>query len=356
MSTRLNWRRQGIAALAGSVGDTYKSEPSKVARVIVPDPAVVTWIPSALRSLHEIRTIDPVACLVTSSPNPSSHMIGLIGTKFRLPWVADFRDGWRFEDMRAPMALGAMRRLDARLESLVVRNATQVTAVSEPIAADFERRFGVIADVVTNGFDPEDFSQIADATQFLDPGKISVVHTGVLGAAGRSIAWITSGVDQAMVRDATIGSKLEIVLAGQLTPDEQREVAKRSSVMKYVGQLERKEALGLQSAADVLLVLAGDDRTSVATGKLYEYLAGRSPIVVIGENTQAAGIVLASGAGGTCSSEPGPVSELISNLASGQLPSRRSSEPPRQFDYASISAKMANVIENAIASDVKENS
>ena len=62
-------------------------------------------------------------------------------------------------------------------------------------------------------------------------------------------------------------------------------------IVRFVGWLERPRALALQRAADTLLVVTGSRWAagSVATGKLFEYLAGaRRPILVLGEETEAA--------------------------------------------------------------------
>jgi type IV pilus biogenesis protein CpaD/CtpE len=56
--------------------------------------------------------------------------------------------------------------------------------------------------------------------------------------------------------------------------------------------------LALQRAADALLVVTGSaSQRSVATGKLFEYLGARRPILVLGKETEAARIVAETRAG-----------------------------------------------------------
>ncbi len=73
-------------------------------------------------------------------------------------------------------------------------------------------------------------------------------------------------------------------------------------LVRAVGTLDRNRTLALQRAADTLLVITeGADRRSVATGKLFEYLAAGRPILVLGEETEAARIVKETKAGSVTS-------------------------------------------------------
>ncbi len=80
----------------------------------------------------------------------------------------------------------------------------------------------------------------------------------------------------------------EIVFAGAITEGEQHLFSdpRYASVARSVGVLERPRALALQRAADALVVIAagspGYPAESVATGKLFEYLAAERPVLVLG--------------------------------------------------------------------------
>ena len=118
-----------------------------------------------------------------------------------------------------------------------------------------------------------------------------------------------------------IAGRLEVVLAGPLSADEQQLLAAPdlTDLVKVVGWLERPRALALQSAADTLLVVTeGASRRSVATGKVFEYLAARRPILVLGEGTEAARIVVDAGAGTvTSASDPGAIASSPAGSSRG---------------------------------------
>ena len=91
-----------------------------------------------------------------------------------------------------------------------------------------------------------------------------------------------------------------------MTAEEQSLLAdpRLEGMARTVGMLERPRALGLQRAADSLLVFAeGASSRSVATTKLFEYLAAGKPVLVLGADTEAARIVGEVGAGISAASD-----------------------------------------------------
>jgi glycosyltransferase involved in cell wall biosynthesis len=90
---------------------------------------------------------------------------------------------------------------------------------------------------------------------------------------------------------------------------------------RTVGMLERPQALALQRGADSLLVFAeGASAPSVATNKLFEYLAARRPVLVLGDNSEAARIVRAADSGiGAPAGDPQAIAEAVRKLVAGDV-------------------------------------
>ena len=164
----------------------YRAEPLDVrtrprwwTRYIVPDVSAVSWMPDALRHLRRLLRNDRPDGVFTTSPPESAHLLGAVARRAGVPWIADFRDGWMFDP---PNPRPALTRLDTRLERWVVRSADIVTAINEPIADDFRRRFGARSVHVSNGFDRAALASATDESATLDPRRFSIVYTGTLGA------------------------------------------------------------------------------------------------------------------------------------------------------------------------------
>ena len=187
------------------------------------------------------------------------------------------------------------------LERAVLARADRVVAVTAPIADDLRERLGREVRVITNGFDPEEAERDAVPLDgMLTPGRHSLVHTGRAGVSGRSPRSLLDGLAELRARSPETAERLEVVFAGPTTAEERELLAdeRLGGLARSVGALERPHALALQRAADSLLVVAaGASMRSVATNKLFEYLAARRPVLVLGDESEAARIVTQAEAG-----------------------------------------------------------
>ena len=98
IGSRLNWRQRNIRAYEGLAGASYSGQQSVFGRMLVPDIVGVTWLPFALGPAIALR--DEVDAVLTTSGPESTHLVGLAMRRRGVPWVADLRDGWRFEPYR----------------------------------------------------------------------------------------------------------------------------------------------------------------------------------------------------------------------------------------------------------------
>ena len=161
-------------------------------------------------------------CLVTSSPPNSAHLLGLMNGSRRPAWIADFRDGWRYETLRPPWPTRAQDRLDAALENRVALAADAVVGVTRPIAADFAGRLGARSVYIPNGWDPRVESRLGIAPRpRLDHDRVNIVHTGQLsGLRGRDPKPLFEALAELCRGHPEAASRLRLVLAGRLDTTE----------------------------------------------------------------------------------------------------------------------------------------
>jgi glycosyltransferase involved in cell wall biosynthesis len=353
MVSPLNWRRGNFEALTAARQTDYDPAPSLFASLIVPDLELIGWTPFAAARALGLARRGAIDCVITSSPPCSGHLVGLALRSRGVPWVADLRDGWTFESVRPPFPLAAQRRLDAALERLVVTRADAVVGVTPPITDDLRERFGVDAVTITNGFDPEESPADADGWEPpLDPARVSLVYTGSLSYAGNSAEPLLHALDAMRREDPDLERRLEVVFAGPATPSERDALGERAPLVRALGRLPRARTLRLQRAADALLLFAGDHRPSVATGKLYEYLAAEKPIIVLGRRSVAARIVQEVGAGvASAADDPEDIARAVRTMLNGARQAPRPARGPVQerFAYPALARRMAEVVETAIA-------
>lgn len=266
---------------------------------IVPDPTAVSWFPQAVVQLLKLIRSDRPDAVVTTSGPESTHLLGLVASAFGIPWVADYRDGW-LRDVRHPAPL---RVIDRALERQVARRSTIVTTVNDAIAAEVAQRHGVRAFTVSNGFDRAVLADASDESATLDPARFSLVYTGLLAIdvgeqpvvnRGRDAQAFLDALTVLLAGDPAFANRLEVVIAGPIS-DSEREVLTRGELRKIVrvlGLLPRARALGLQQAADGLLLIPGG--AGATTAKVYEYLAACKPIFAVTERDGVAAQLLAT--------------------------------------------------------------
>jgi glycosyltransferase involved in cell wall biosynthesis len=343
VSSRLNWRRGQLNAFRGEAGAVY-AQPSRLESVIVPDVAVATWVPFAVREARRMVRRRAFDCVITSSPPQSAHLVGLAVRRRVRAWIAELRDGWTFDPPRPAWPLGAQTRLDRSLEAHIARNADALVAATQPIAADLRERFAARVELITNGFDPEEIPRETDGDPLLDSRRYSVVHTGRLSVSGRDPRPLFDALR--LLDDGTI----ELVLAGPSSTLEEELLRDPlvARVARSVGVLDQVRVRRLQRAADALLVVAqGASAASVATGKLFEYLAARRPILVLGEQTEAARIVADTGAGAAASAtDPQAIADALQRLAGAGPADGGDPEAVDRYSYAELAERYAGLIDD----------
>lgn len=347
----INWRRESFASLAGGGGGAgYEETPSRLASLFVPDLAMVGWLPFALRRALALAAAHRFDAVLTTSPPHSGHLVGLALHGRGLPWVADFRDGWTFESDRPAWPLSAQRALDRGLERAVAVGADSLVAVTEPIAADLGTRFEREVTTITNGFDPEEHSNDAPAVALgaAAPAsdRHSLLHAGRMAYAGRSPAPLLAALERA----PELRARLEVLFAGPLSAQERELIARPEldGAARAVGSLDRERTLALQSRSDSLLVLTSGHRRGEATQKVFEYLAAGKPILVLGEDTEAARIVTDAGGGIVApADDPDAIGAALRRLVDGEA-TAASMDGVRRYSYAQLAREMAEQVERAI--------
>lgn len=259
---------------------------------LAPDGQLLTWLPAALlRGLRALRS-QPADILYSTYPPASAHLLGLLLKRLtHLPWVADFRDAWTCDPLDPALEEMPYRRaLEQRLEEAVVQAADAVLATTAVSAEYLRQSYPRAADriqVISNGFEPEEFEGF-DSAHRPPPGEpLRLVHTGSFSASHprRTPQPLFAALTQLRAADPAWAGRLRLVLVGHLSPAEQQAAAQLvdAGMVELLGPRERHEALACQAAAHVLLLVdhARPWPASNAPGKFFEYLAMRRPILAL---------------------------------------------------------------------------
>jgi len=257
-----------------------------------------SWARGVKRRADAIMRIAKPDVLLATYPPIETLDIGLyLADKYGIPLVADFRDGLLFEPIEAEMLRSTRTRKRYRkAEERIAQQAAGIITVSDPISDYFKTEYQHEAVVtIPNGFDPAE-EGVEPTPNELDPGKFNVVYTGRLGLSDRGRhAWaFVEAVTRLIKESPEAAGKLRIHFIGDFSSEERRALAElvQLGIVRIHGFVDRPRAIGFQRAATLLLLLAATARTSVATGKLFEYLNTGRPILALTKNTVAEKIII----------------------------------------------------------------
>ena len=337
--------------------DGFPEQSRLLSRGLVPDSWVLTWlpyvIPTARRLIRE-RRIDAV---VTNGPPESTHLLGLALGRRRPAWIADFEDGWRFEPLNGPWPTRIQDRLDSHLERRVAGSADALVGITSSIARDFRDRYGCLAYDIPSGWDPArlDAEVASAAPAALRSNVVNLVHTGSLSVPGRrDPRGLFAALESLVARDPEVAGRLRLTLAGPLTAEDRRLLdgltAPVREMVDAVGFVPKAQALALQRAADVLLLLSTGPHQQVVTAKLSEYLLAKRPILAVLSENEAARIIRDTGTGIVVAPEDvDALSDALAASIDGRL---SASFQPHGFDrhvQPAPAREFVEIIEAAIA-------
>lgn len=288
----------------------------------LPD-AHIGWYPYAMAEAKRLMgQWRPDLIYASAQPYTSLLLAAGLSKKTGIPWVAEFRDLW-VDNPYYPFP--AWRRLvDRWMERLVVRTATSLVTVSEPLAEQLRARFGKPVSVVLNGFDPADFPSLSPSSP---PKKtFDIVYTGMLYAGRRD----PTPLFEALQKMGAEAADIRVHFFGRLLPGLKAQVERYGvgGVVRIHEPVSYQESLRLQMEAEVLLLLLWNSpqERGVFTGKLFEYLGARRPILSIGlDDGVAANLIRERDAGAICTTSAQVGEQLRAWLrtwrAHGRLPS-----------------------------------
>ncbi len=251
--------------------------------VFIPDPKVYWVRPSVNFLLKKIKE-EGVEHIVTTGPPHAMHLIGLRLKKAMpyLKWIADFRDPWSELDLLNEFHLtDSSRKKHKDLENEVLQTADVTLAVSETWKKDLKRLGAKRVELITNGYDADDF-ELKPKTN----DKFVIGHYGLLNHL-RNPKNLWKVLADLCKEDKDFNAKLEIHLSGNIDNEALNEIESYTylkSKVKYLGYLSHANVLEQYNNTDVLLLLLFNSSSGIGNypGKIFEYFAAQKPILAFG--------------------------------------------------------------------------
>lgn len=262
--------------------------------IFIPD-ARVFWVKPAVKFLEDFLVANEITTIITTGPPHSLHLIGLkLKTKNpSLKWIADFRDPWSEWDLLDTLSLtGWARKKHQNLERKVLTHADRVITIAPFHVNRLEVLGGRRVDLITNGFDEDDFTGI----QKVKTKKFTIRHIGMVDELRDPKPFMKAA---RALAEASLNFSENVIIEfiGSVNSAFREFVAKDkvlSTITIFSRPVSHADLLKLYGATDIqLLILA---HTALAAGnlpgKFFEYIASGNFIFGVGpENGDAADIL-----------------------------------------------------------------
>ncbi len=281
----------------------------------VPDNKV-GWSPFALAAAEREHRAAPFDAVLSTAPPYTSLLVGArLARRWDVPFVVDLRDDW-LGNPRHRYPTAVHRRLHAVLERRVLAAASAVFVISGAMREAVSVRHPGLASrlhIVPQGYDPADFPgeaarQHAPSGEPMESEAVEAkavetrsVETGAVETGGRPMAGegtfriVYAGVFYDAQRpDTFLAALAQFVAAhpdapvaadfyGLVPPDFGPFVANLGlgAMVTYHGYLPHRALAGRLAGASLLWMTVGErpGAEGISTGKLFEYVGTRRPIL-----------------------------------------------------------------------------
>ena len=257
--------------------------------LFIPD-ARIGWINHAVKAAEKIIVEEKIDTIFITSPPHSSQLIGLrLKSKLNIKWIADLRDPWTdiyyYKDL---LHTKRSAEKDLKLESEVLKKADDVISVSTHINEMFKSKIFSEKNIsnspgrfhiIPNGFDEKDFVNRSE-------GAKELFYISYVGSIADSynpeifFKVLSKVVDE--FKDVSF--RIRIVGSMPIKVSEILRTNNLENITEYISHVTHDKAIKYMQESAVLLLLIPDveNNNGILTGKIFEYMASRRPVIGLG--------------------------------------------------------------------------
>jgi hypothetical protein len=247
-----------------------------------------TWMPAAMARAVSLARSHKIDAVLSSAPPATVHFVARnVATRFRIPWIADYRDLWSgpygpyFSWIYGPVRLGILYAM----ERWLLRKATHITTVTKGHADALSKNFQRSdVEVIPNASDRSIWESIAEER----PASFSLCYTGQLYPGLRMPDLLFSAVAKMRQMNDPAGLAARFDFYGN-SPELVLQCAAKYGIADSVsshGLVDRVTALRAQRRAAALVLLLNfevDPIESANPGsKILEYAGSGRRILALG--------------------------------------------------------------------------
>ena len=240
------------------------------------------WYPFAISAGIKIIMKEKYDAIISCSPPVTTHLVAkYLKENHDIPWLADFRDLWT---QNHNYQYGFLRKwFEKRLEVNTITQADALVTVSKPLANKLRILHPKIPIfTIMNGFDIDEINKSA-----INNKKFTITYTGNL-LFGKQDPELLFKTIRELIDESTLKlNDIRVNFYGPVQYWLTQKIDKHDldKIVTQHGTVPREIALKSQRESQILLILGWNDpkERGVYTGKIFEYLAAKRPILAIGE-------------------------------------------------------------------------
>jgi glycosyltransferase involved in cell wall biosynthesis len=231
------------------------------------------WIDFAYKKAIEVLERENIDSVITTSPPHSTQLIGLkLKETLNIKWIADLRDPWTdIYYYKSMLHTKWAKRKDLNYEKKVIEKSDKIVVVSDSIKQLLINKSNLIKEskihVIPNGFDEDDFLVLSTNKN----KKFILSYVGT----------ITKDYPLDSIKKSITNLNINLEFTGKA--DEPTKYL-LNGIAGFNNYVKHKESINLLLASDMLLLVIPKiaNNKGILTGKLFEYLGARKPILCIG--------------------------------------------------------------------------
>ncbi|MFK8059605.1 MAG: glycosyltransferase family 4 protein [Polaribacter sp.] len=247
----------------------------------IPDPKIF-WVKRSVKFLQKYIETHQIDTIISTGPPHSMHLIAQkLHQQNNIKWIADFRDPWSDLYYNKDFnQLSFAKKKNEKLEKAVLKNADCVLTVSNSLKDEFAKTANRV-EVITNGFDDE----VLTKNLIKLDEKFTISYIGLLPKQSNPKNLFLV-LNELCEENKTFKNDLKLNFIGDISDGVKTEITKNKlkENTHFVGYVNHQKAIEYQKKAQVLLLLIPNIEKSkgILTGKLFEYLTAKRPILAIG--------------------------------------------------------------------------
>lgn len=330
-----------VTVVAGPVGDTVGEAGAYLASQL-PDSVQVLRLPAG----HEVvshsafpridggfmrvlQTVDLVRSRCETVPSvvlasgPPFHNFAagwMLAQHYRAPLVLDYRDEWT----ECPFSFVQIGNADLGWERRCLQSAAAVLMTSDSFIQHALTRFpGLRADKVhkvMNGWEPGDAPRAPPAA-IRGQHPVEIAYLGMLGDHTPTDS-LLADLGAVVEQSPALAQDLVLHFVGQRSVQAERQLAgfAHARMLRLGDQVPKPEAARIMGQASALLLINEPTLARYIPGKLFDYIASGTPVLVYGEGGESARIVQELHAGRVVAAgDKDALRRAIQDLAAGQV-------------------------------------